>query len=261
MAFPILAFTSSLVMWSLYKILGSLRKHLISNACFLLSMSAAMVHISHAYKNMDMAMECISLILELMAMFLSFQMTFSLVTAAVDWAILESTSGLDPSSDAIAPRYLKIWTVSSFLSREMSVLMLLVLFVINWVFSALHYRLSYSMTLTGPYNVLSQSFKQLITYLCGSACDVWGDWGDWRWPHTLCTCCAPGLTRPLCDSICGVWRHCTSRTLRHILCRHTVCPLCGPVKINQSSSKGSLVILVLLSLSSSLLLSPSSSLQ
>ena len=32
-------------------------------------------------------------------MFLLFQMTFSLVTAAVVWAILQSTSGLDPSSD------------------------------------------------------------------------------------------------------------------------------------------------------------------
>ena len=138
MAFPILAFTSSLVMWSLYEILRSLRKHLISNACILLSMSAVMVHVSHAYKNMDMARECISLIMELMVMFLLFQMTFSLVTAAAVWAILDSTSGLDPSSDTIAPRYLKLWTVSSFLlSMVMSVLMPLVLFVINWVFSAL----------------------------------------------------------------------------------------------------------------------------
>ena len=34
-------------------------------------------------------------------------MTFSLVTARVVWAILESTSGLIPSSDTIAPSYLK----------------------------------------------------------------------------------------------------------------------------------------------------------
>ena len=61
-------------------------------------MSAVMVHVSHAYKNMDMARERISLILELMVMFLSFQMTFSLVTTAVVWAVLDSTSGLDPSS-------------------------------------------------------------------------------------------------------------------------------------------------------------------
>ena len=94
MAFPILAFTSSLVMWSLYEIPRSLRKHLISNACILLSMSAVMVHVSHAYKNMDMARERMSLILALMVIFLSFQKTFSLVTAAVVWAILESTSGI-----------------------------------------------------------------------------------------------------------------------------------------------------------------------
>ena len=138
MVFLILAFTSSLVMWSLYEIPRSLQKHLISNACILLSMSAVMVHDSHAYKNMDMARERISLILEVMAMFLSFQMTFSLVIAAVVWAILDSTSGLNPSSDTIAPRYLKLRTVSSFLlPMVMSVLMPLVLFVINW--SSLHW--------------------------------------------------------------------------------------------------------------------------
>ena len=102
------------------------------------AVNSVMVHVSQEYKNMDMARECISLTLELMAMFLSFQITFSLVTAAVVWAILESTSGMDPSSDTIAPRYLKLHTVSSFLlSTVMSVLMPLVLFVINWVFSAL----------------------------------------------------------------------------------------------------------------------------
>ena len=134
MAFPFLAFTSSLVMWSLYEIPRSLWKHLISNV----SMCIVNVHVSHSYKDMDMARERISLTLELMAMFLSFQMTFSLVTAAVVWAILESNSGLDPSSDTIDPRYLKLRTVSSFLlSMVMSVLMPLVLFDISWVFSAL----------------------------------------------------------------------------------------------------------------------------
>ena len=82
--------------------------------------------------------ERISLILELMAMFLSFQMTLSLVTAAEVWAILDSTSGVDPLSDTIARRCLKRQMVSSFLlSMIMSVLMPLVLFVISWVFSAL----------------------------------------------------------------------------------------------------------------------------
>ena len=49
MAFPILAFTSSLVMWSLYEIPWSLRKYLISSACILLSLSAVMVHVSHVW--------------------------------------------------------------------------------------------------------------------------------------------------------------------------------------------------------------------
>ena len=93
------------------------------------------VHVIHAYKNMDMTKERISVILELMAMFLLSQITFSLVTAVVVWAILESTSGLDPSSDTLCPRYLKLRTVSCFLlSMVMSVLMPLVLSVINWVF-------------------------------------------------------------------------------------------------------------------------------
>ena len=97
-----------------------------------LSMPAVMFHVSHAYVNMDMARERISLILELMATFLLFQMTFSLVTVDVVWAILESTSGLDPSSDTKDTRYLKLLTVSSFLlSMVMSVLIPLVLFVFN----------------------------------------------------------------------------------------------------------------------------------
>ena len=86
-------------------------------------MFAVLVHVSHAKRKMDMAREGISLILELMAMFLSFQMTFSLVTAAVVWAILDGISGSDPSSNTIAPRYLKLRMVPCFLSMVMSVLM------------------------------------------------------------------------------------------------------------------------------------------
>ena len=113
MVFSILVFTSLL----------GLRKHLISIACISLSVSAVKVHVSRAYKIMNMTRERISLILEPMAMCLSFQMTSSLVTAAVVWAILESASDFDPSSDSIAPKYSKIWTVSSFLlSTVMSVL-------------------------------------------------------------------------------------------------------------------------------------------
>ena len=48
---------------------------------------------------MDVTRERISCILELREMFLSFQTGFNLVNAAVICAILESVSGLEPSSD------------------------------------------------------------------------------------------------------------------------------------------------------------------
>ena len=47
-------------------------------------------------------------------MLLLFQTGFSLLNAAVFCAILESISGLEPSSDTTEPRYLKLVTVSSF---------------------------------------------------------------------------------------------------------------------------------------------------
>ena len=55
-----------------------------------------------------------SLIFVLIAMFLSFQITLRFASAPVAWAILESISGPDLSSVTMAPRYLKLWTVSSF---------------------------------------------------------------------------------------------------------------------------------------------------
>ena len=70
----------------------------------------------------------ISYILELREILLAFQTGFDLVNAAV-CAILESISGLEPSSVITEPRYLKLVTVSSFCpSTLISVLMPLVLF-------------------------------------------------------------------------------------------------------------------------------------
>ena len=93
---------------------------------------------SQAYRNMDMTRERISLISELSAIFLSFQMTLSLASAAVAWATLARISGLDPSSAMIAPRYLNLLMQSSFSPLTlMSVLKPLVLLVISLVFSAL----------------------------------------------------------------------------------------------------------------------------
>ena len=54
----------------------------------------------------------ISLTLEASEMLLSFHMIFSLVRAAVVWAILERITGFDHSLEMIAPRYLKFSTSS-----------------------------------------------------------------------------------------------------------------------------------------------------
>ena len=61
-----------------------------------------------------MTRERISCILELTEILLSFQIGFNLVNAAVVCAIVESISGLEPSSVITEPRYLKLVTVSSF---------------------------------------------------------------------------------------------------------------------------------------------------
>ena len=66
-------------------------------ACILCS-SVVRVHVTHAYRNTDMTSDCVSLILDQRVLFLSFHIGFSLVIAAVVWAILEMISGLDPSS-------------------------------------------------------------------------------------------------------------------------------------------------------------------
>ena len=66
-----------------------------------------MVHDSQAHRKMDMTRERISHILELREILLSFQTGFNLVNAAVVYAILESISGLEPSSVITEPRYLK----------------------------------------------------------------------------------------------------------------------------------------------------------
>ena len=97
-----------------------------------------MVHNSQAYRKMDVTSEHISCILELREILLSFQTGFGLVNAAVVCAVLESISGLEPSSVTPEPRCLKLVTVSSFCPFTLFyVLMPLVLFVISLVFSAL----------------------------------------------------------------------------------------------------------------------------
>ena len=69
------------------------------------------VHDSQAYGKMDVTRECISRILELREILLSIQTGFTLVNAAVVCAILESISGLEPSSVITERRYLKLVTL------------------------------------------------------------------------------------------------------------------------------------------------------
>ena len=80
-------------------------------AYILLWSSAVSVHDSQAYRKMDVTRERISRILELREILLSIQTGFSLVNAAIACAILESISGLEPSSVMTEPRYLKLVTV------------------------------------------------------------------------------------------------------------------------------------------------------
>ena len=82
-------------------------------ACFILLRSAVRVYDSHAYRKMDVTRDRISRTLELREILLSFQTGFNLVSAAVVCAILESISGLEPSSVITEPRYLKLVTISS----------------------------------------------------------------------------------------------------------------------------------------------------
>ena len=59
-------------------------------------------------------MERISFTFDPRDMLLSLQMGFSFVRSAVACAILERTSGLEPSSETTAPRYLKLVTEPNF---------------------------------------------------------------------------------------------------------------------------------------------------
>ena len=79
-----------------------------------------------------------SWLFELREMPLSFQTGLNLVNVSVVSAIQESISGLEPFSDTAELRYLKLVTVLSFRPFTLiSLLILLVSFVINLLFSAL----------------------------------------------------------------------------------------------------------------------------
>ena len=66
------------------------------------------VHDTQAYRRTDVTRARTSYTSELREIHLSFESGFNLVNAAVVCAILESISGLDPSSVLTQPRYLKL---------------------------------------------------------------------------------------------------------------------------------------------------------
>ena len=80
-------------------------------ACVLLWSSAVRDHDSQTYRKMDVTRERFSRILELREILLLFKTNFNLVNAAVVCALLESISGLEPSSVITESRYLKLVTV------------------------------------------------------------------------------------------------------------------------------------------------------
>ena len=108
------------------------------SSVFCFSSPAVKVHDSKAYRNMEMTRERISFTFDPRDTLLFLQMGFSFVRASVACDILERISGLEPSSETTAPRYLKLVTVPSFcLFTFISLWMSLALFVISLVFSAL----------------------------------------------------------------------------------------------------------------------------
>ena len=102
------------------------------------SNSAVKVHDSQAYRNMETTRERISFTFDPRDMLLSLQTGFSFVRAEVACAILVRTSGLEPSTETTAPRYLKLFRVPNFCPFTFISLWLpLALFVISLVFLAL----------------------------------------------------------------------------------------------------------------------------
>ena len=100
--------------------------------------SAVKVHDSQAYRNIEMTKERISFTFDSRDTLLSLQIGFSFIRAAVACGILERISGLEPSSETTAPRFLKHFMVPYFCPFIfISLWMPLALFIISLVFSAL----------------------------------------------------------------------------------------------------------------------------
>ena len=106
--------------------------------CLYFFYSAVRVHVSQVHSKIDMTSARISVILFFREMLLFFNIGFSLAIAAEVCAILERISDFDPSSDSVAPRYLKLSTVSSsFPLTSIRSCTPFELLVMSFVFSAL----------------------------------------------------------------------------------------------------------------------------
>ena len=84
------------------------RQHFISNACVIFSSSVVNVRNSLVYRNMEVLRERISFKSNLRDVFLSLHIGFSFVRATVAYVLFERTSGFEPSSKTIAPKYLNL---------------------------------------------------------------------------------------------------------------------------------------------------------
>ena len=105
---------------------------------------------------MDMTRKCISFIFDPSDILLSLKIGFSFDRAAVAYAIPESK----PSSDTIAPMYLKLVTAPSFCPLTLiSLWMPLALFFISFVFSALISILYFVETFNWASNFCSSSAR------------------------------------------------------------------------------------------------------
>ena len=85
-------------------------------AFFSLTLQSRSMIRTQAYRNIEMKRERINFTFDPRGMLLALQMGFSFVRAAVACAMLERTSGLEPSSETTTPRYLKLVTVPNFCS-------------------------------------------------------------------------------------------------------------------------------------------------
>ena len=138
---------------------------------------------------MEIIRECISFTFDPRDTLLSLQMGISFVRAAVACAILERTSGLEPSSETTAPRYLKLVTLPNFCPFTfISLWIPLALFVISLVFFAL-------ISILYLVQVLSRLSTRASSFCSSSARASMSSAN-----HRLVIFLAPMLTFPSCSS-------------------------------------------------------------